>query len=143
MNIPRPLIWAMTSRPITRPTGLALGDEQALGTYADRTVEVAQQAGGQAHTTGRDGRLRLQANPLADGLAVQVHSEFGVDEVPLGQVQLAADAVAAVGDRKHALQWAGRLAGDDRVPEPGPRGRRAGLPECPCGEAPFDRGQVA
>lgn len=26
--------------------GLALGDEQALGTYADRTVQVAQHAGG-------------------------------------------------------------------------------------------------
>jgi len=63
--------------------GLALGDEQALGTYANRTVEVAQHAGGQADATAPDGRLRIQANPLAYGLAVQVHSELGIDEVPV------------------------------------------------------------
>src|SRR5664280_1565518 len=50
--------------------GLALGDEQALSTYANRTVEVAQHAGGQANATARDGRLGIQANPLAYGLAV-------------------------------------------------------------------------
>jgi len=48
------------------PNGLALGNEQALCAYADRAVAVTQQAGGEAHTTGRDGRLRLQAYPLAD-----------------------------------------------------------------------------
>src|SRR5665811_369061 len=53
--------------------GSAPGDEQALGTHADGTVEVAQHAGGEARTTGRDGRLRLQADPLADRLTVQVH----------------------------------------------------------------------
>src|SRR5674476_1394656 len=39
------------------PNGLALGNEQALCAYADRAVSVTQQAGGEAHTTGRDGRL--------------------------------------------------------------------------------------
>src|SRR5665647_1043177 len=48
------------------PNGLALGNEQALCAYADRAVAITQQAGGEAHTTGRDGRLRLQAYPLAD-----------------------------------------------------------------------------
>src|SRR5674476_604109 len=51
------------------PNGLALGNEQALCAYADRAVAVTQQAGGEAHTTGRDGRLRLQAYPLADPLS--------------------------------------------------------------------------
>ena len=70
--------------PTRSPTALALGDEQALGTHTDWTVEVAQHAGGQANTTWRDGRLRLQTDPRSDGLAVQVHSEFGIDEVPVG-----------------------------------------------------------
>ena len=38
-------------------------------------------------TPPRDGRLRIKPNPLANGLAVRVHSDFGVDEVPVGQVQ--------------------------------------------------------
>ena len=54
------------------PNGLALGNEQALCAYADRAVAVTQQAGGEAHTTGRDGRLRLQAYPLADPQTVKL-----------------------------------------------------------------------
>ena len=69
-------------------------------------AEIAVRASTQIHSPGR--------------LPVQVHGELGVDEQPLGDVELAGQAVAAVRDREHPLQRAGLLVGDEGVAQPGP-----------------------
>ena len=76
-----------------------------------------------------DGRRGVEAHPLARGLAVQVHRQLGVDEVPRRQVELARHAVAAVCHGEHPLQRARVLAGHEGVAQPGPDRGRAGLDE--------------
>src|ERR1700691_3041371 len=79
------------------------GDEEGLGADADRAAAVGENGRGEAGAARGDGRLGVQADPLARCFAVQVDGELRVDEVPAGDVQLPGDAVAAVGDRQHPL----------------------------------------
>ena len=119
-------------------------DQQRLRADAHRAVGVGQHAGREARPAGADRGLGVEADPLADRLAVQVHGELGVDEqASSAQVELAGDAVAAVGDREHALQRARLLTRHERLPQPGPDRRRPGHPNSPRHEPPLDRGQVA
>ena len=63
---------------------------------------------------------------FADGLAVQVHGELGVDEQPVVQVEFPGDAVAAVGGEARAPAGRAPRPRDERVAHPGPDGGRPG-----------------
>ena len=87
-----------TSRPGSGRTWPAGADQQRLGAHANLPVQIRQNASSQASAASRDRGLRVQADKLPGRLTVQVHGEFRVDEIPLGDVQGAGHAVAAVRD---------------------------------------------
>ena len=84
------------------------------------------------------------ADPLAYGLAVQVHGQVGVDEQVLAEVQRAADAVAEVGERRRRAAAASAppprpsaSAGEtSRAPGRGPSRRGRSAARSPSGESP-------
>src|SRR4029077_6611687 len=96
------------------------GDEQGLRAGADLAVEVGQDGCRQARAASGDDGPSVQADPLADRLALQMDGEFRVDEMPAADVERAGDAVPAVGAGEPPLQRAGLLVRQQRVPHPGP-----------------------
>src|SRR5262249_21168252 len=114
------------------------GDEEGLGADAHWAVEVGKHGGGQPGAAGGDVRLRVQADPFARGLPVQVDGELWVDEVPAGDVQFPGGAVAAVGDGQYSLQRAGLLVRHERVAHPRPEGGRTWRAEASPHPAPFN-----
>src|SRR5579862_9529493 len=62
----------------------------------------------------------IETDPLALWLAMEVHSQVGVDEQELPPRQCRRDTVAEIGSRNRALQWRGRLARDHRGGEAHP-----------------------
>src|SRR5215472_1533955 len=131
--------WTGASSRRLLPAGRRSGgDKEGLRTDAYWAVEVGEHGGGEPGAAGGDVRLRVQADPFARGLPVQVDGELGVDEMPAGDVQIPGGAVAAVGDRQYPLQRAGLLIRHERVAHPRPEGGRPGRAEASPHPAPFD-----
>ena len=105
------------------PNGLALGNEQALCAYADRAVAVTQQAGGEAHTTGRDGRLRLQAYPLADPCTATAKRRSKGHDLCRGPFRYRDSLSCRIEDVRSGHAANGRSS-DARPPQPVRRGHR-------------------
>src|SRR5438270_6700081 len=103
---------ASVSRFIRFPAG-APSHQHALLNGADRAPLVEKCADRGPDAVRPVARLRANADPVAVGDPEHVHREVGVEECPLGDVQLAADAVGAVGHREQSLQRGHGLALDE------------------------------
>src|ERR1700691_1312094 len=88
---------------------------------------VVETAVRHTNSTGAHIRARIETDPLALRLAVQVYGEVGVDEQELSPRQCRRDAVAETPRGQGALQWCRSLTCDQRYGETHPHGRRSHL----------------
>src|SRR6185295_2109156 len=99
-------------------------DEQTLNRSADRPLLIEQMALRHADAVRLGARHGIEADPLADGMAVQIDGEVGIDEaVAVDAAEDPADAVAEAGGGGDAAQRRGLLAADERHAQADPIGR--------------------
>jgi hypothetical protein len=67
-------------RDLAHARALAPGDQQRLVAHANLAADVEDHAAGQSGASGTHPRGCVQADPVTDGFAEEVHAELGVDE---------------------------------------------------------------
>src|SRR2546423_10314129 len=109
-------------------TPLAGLDEQALDAGPDAAPLVVERRRRRARAEIGQSSDSVQADPLTDGRAFDMHGDVGVDEHPPVERQCRAHTVAEVGRGDEPLHRGRRLTGDDRLAQADPRESPARLP---------------
>src|SRR2546423_13314175 len=110
---------AISCEATTRSRSALLHYERLKGA-SQRAVLVVQNALGEARACAAQQRARVEADPLALRLALQVDREIGVDEQEAVEGQYGADAVAEVGRRHQPRQRRERLVCKQRMTQAHP-----------------------